>query len=141
MWDLWEEKVTGDSETRNWMAINTKPCPKCTKPVEKNGGCNLVVCTCGQASAGMGVPDRGSLLVLSPCLTMCGRCLATLMLLTWSVWIALVEEPCWCCVLQAFCWLCGGATGRAHTWTSIADHSCGRFKDEAEEKVCTPDVA
>lgn len=85
MWDLWEEKVTGDSETRNWMAINTKPCPKCTKPVEKNGGCNLVVCTCG----------------------------------------------------QAFCWLCGGATGRAHTWTSIADHSCGRFKDEAEEKAST----
>lgn len=48
MWELWDEKVSGDSETKNWMAINTKPCPKCTKPVEKNGGCNLVVCTCGQ---------------------------------------------------------------------------------------------
>jgi hypothetical protein len=42
MWEMWEEKVNGDSETRNWLAANTKPCPKCTKPVEKNGGCNLV---------------------------------------------------------------------------------------------------
>ncbi len=48
MWELWDEKVSGDSETKNWMAIHTKPCPKCSKPVEKNGGCNLVVCTCGQ---------------------------------------------------------------------------------------------
>lgn len=37
--------------------------------------------------------------------------------------------------LQAFCWLCGGATGRAHTWEHIENHSCGRFKEEAEERV------
>ncbi|KAF6250673.1 hypothetical protein COO60DRAFT_1471727 [Scenedesmus sp. NREL 46B-D3] len=42
-------KINGDSETRNWLAANTKPCPKCSKPVEKNGGCNLVMCKCGQA--------------------------------------------------------------------------------------------
>lgn len=40
-----------------------------------------------------------------------------------------------CCYLQAFCWLCGGATGRAHTWSSIENHSCGRYKEEAEERV------
>lgn len=51
MWELWEEKVNGDSETRNWLQANTKPCPKCSKPVEKNGGCNLVVCKCGQVRA------------------------------------------------------------------------------------------
>lgn len=51
MWELWDEKISGDSETKNWMAINTKPCPKCNKAVEKNGGCNLVVCTCGQVRA------------------------------------------------------------------------------------------
>lgn len=51
MWELWDEKINGDSETKNWMAINTKPCPKCTKPVEKNGGCNLVMCRCGQVRA------------------------------------------------------------------------------------------
>lgn len=47
-WDAWDEKVTGDSETKNWFAANTKPCPKCEKPVEKNGGCNLVMCKCQQ---------------------------------------------------------------------------------------------
>lgn len=29
---------------------------------------------------------------------------------------------------QAFCWLCGQGTGMQHTWSSIANHSCGRFK-------------
>jgi hypothetical protein len=52
MWQMWDEKISGDSETRNWLAANTKPCPKCSKPVEKNGGCNLVVCKCGQVRWG-----------------------------------------------------------------------------------------
>ncbi len=47
---MWEEKTQGDSETRNWIMANTKPCPKCQKPVEKNGGCNHVTCKCGQVS-------------------------------------------------------------------------------------------
>ncbi|KAI8463915.1 MAG: hypothetical protein J3K34DRAFT_474800 [Monoraphidium minutum] len=83
MWDMWYEKISGDSETRNWLQANTKPCPKCLKPVEKNGGCNHVVCQCG----------------------------------------------------QPFCWLCGQATGLAHTWETINDHSCGRFKDEMDERM------
>ncbi|GMH39326.1 hypothetical protein BSKO_07224 [Bryopsis sp. KO-2023] len=49
MWRHWCKKCEDDSETRNWLTANTKPCPKCTNPVEKNGGCNLVVCRCGQA--------------------------------------------------------------------------------------------
>eukprot|EP00898_Chlorokybus_atmophyticus_P007190 jgi/Chlat1/7472/Chrsp6S09193 len=81
MWRLWEVKCRDESETYHWLTANTKPCPKCTKPVEKSGGCNLVACMCG----------------------------------------------------QAFCWLCGTATGREHTWTSIAGHSCGRFKEEKEK--------
>jgi len=83
MWKLWKQKCQDDSETKNWMSANTKPCPKCAKPVEKNGGCNLVTCHCG----------------------------------------------------QSFCWLCGIGTGKAHTWTSIQDHSCGRFKEDAESKA------
>ena len=31
-------------------------------------------------------------------------------------------------------WLCGGATGRDHTWSSISGHSCGRYKAEREKK-------
>jgi len=43
----WTSKCADESETRNWIAAHTKPCPKCAKLVEKNGGCNLVQCTCG----------------------------------------------------------------------------------------------
>lgn len=48
-WRKWKQKCQDDSETRHWLTANTKPCPKCGKPVEKSGGCNLVVCHCGQA--------------------------------------------------------------------------------------------
>ncbi|KAL6211632.1 hypothetical protein ACLB2K_016855 [Fragaria x ananassa] len=83
MWELWAKKCRDESETVNWITVHTKPCPKCHKPVEKNGGCNLVSCICG----------------------------------------------------QAFCWLCGGATGRNHTWSSIEGHSCGRFKEDKEKNA------
>uniref|UniRef100_A0A2P2JJZ6 RBR-type E3 ubiquitin transferase n=2 Tax=Rhizophora mucronata TaxID=61149 RepID=A0A2P2JJZ6_RHIMU len=83
MWELWSKKCRDESETVNWITVNTKPCPKCHKPVEKNGGCNLVSCICG----------------------------------------------------QAFCWLCGGATGRDHTWSRISGHSCGRYKEDQEQKT------
>lgn len=83
MWSQWRQKSQDDSETKNWLTANTKPCPKCSKPVEKNGGCNLVVCHCG----------------------------------------------------QAFCWLCGTSTGRDHTWTSIAGHECGRYKEDLDKKI------
>lgn len=47
-WKQWQRKCSDDSETANWLNTNTKPCPKCQNQVEKNGGCNLVVCRCGQ---------------------------------------------------------------------------------------------
>ncbi|XP_021896701.1 probable E3 ubiquitin-protein ligase ARI2 [Carica papaya] len=83
MWELWSKKCQDESETVNWITVHTKPCPKCHKPVEKNGGCNHVACICG----------------------------------------------------QAFCWLCGAATGRDHTWSRIAGHSCGRYKDDKEKQT------
>ena len=49
MWELWSKKCQDESETVNWITINTKTCPKCCKPVEKNGGCNYVSCLCGQS--------------------------------------------------------------------------------------------
>ncbi|KAI8549749.1 hypothetical protein RHMOL_Rhmol06G0049500 [Rhododendron molle] len=83
MWKLWMGKCQNESETVNWITVHTKPCPKCLKAVEKNGGCNLVYCICG----------------------------------------------------QTFCWLCGAATGSAHTWDSIQDHSCGRYTEEQEKNL------
>lgn len=37
--------------------------------------------------------------------------------------------------VQAFCWLCGHATGYMHTWSEIANHSCGRYKEEADKRI------
>lgn len=48
IWDLWLKKCSSESENVNWITAHTKHCPKCHKPVEKNGGCNLVRCVCGQ---------------------------------------------------------------------------------------------
>ncbi|KAF1767074.1 hypothetical protein GCK72_007032 [Caenorhabditis remanei] len=41
----WLKKCSDDSETSNWMNTNTKDCPKCSVPIEKNGGCNHMRCT------------------------------------------------------------------------------------------------
>jgi len=41
----WEEKCRDDSETLNWVNANTKICPgKCDSAIEKNGGCNHMIC-------------------------------------------------------------------------------------------------
>jgi hypothetical protein len=41
---LWLKKCADDSETSNWIAANTKECPKCQSTIEKNGGCNHMTC-------------------------------------------------------------------------------------------------
>ena len=40
------EGKTGAEElaTRIWMKANTRPCPKCSNPIEKNDGCNHMTC-------------------------------------------------------------------------------------------------
>lgn len=40
----WIRKCDDDSETSNWIAANTKECPKCNVTIEKDGGCNHMVC-------------------------------------------------------------------------------------------------
>ena len=39
----WKKKCEDDSETANWVNVNTKDCPKCHFTIEKNGGCNYMV--------------------------------------------------------------------------------------------------
>ncbi|CAL9248362.1 unnamed protein product [Arabidopsis halleri] len=48
MWKLWKKKCVDESETVNWITVNTKLCPKCYKPISKQDGCNLMTCKCGQ---------------------------------------------------------------------------------------------
>nr|2M9Y_A Chain A, E3 ubiquitin-protein ligase ARIH1 [Homo sapiens] len=38
------KKCDDDSETSNWIAANTKECPKCHVTIEKDGGSNHMVC-------------------------------------------------------------------------------------------------
>lgn len=40
----WEKKCNDDSETANWLASHTKPCPRCKAPIEKNDGCFQMTC-------------------------------------------------------------------------------------------------
>lgn len=40
----WIKKCNDDSETSNWIMANTKDCPKCHAQIEKNGGCNHMIC-------------------------------------------------------------------------------------------------
>jgi ariadne-1 len=40
----WCKKCDDDSETSNWISANTKECPTCNATIEKDGGCNHVIC-------------------------------------------------------------------------------------------------
>ncbi|KAL8154527.1 hypothetical protein AgCh_000043 [Apium graveolens] len=41
----WILKNTAESENMNWILANSKPCPKCKRPIEKNQGCMHMNCT------------------------------------------------------------------------------------------------
>lgn len=43
----WVEKNQDEAENVAWILANTKPCPKCKNPIEKNQGCMHMVCRCG----------------------------------------------------------------------------------------------
>lgn len=41
----WKIKSSSESENVLWIVANTKSCPKCEKPIEKNQGCNHMTCS------------------------------------------------------------------------------------------------
>ncbi|XP_054811962.1 probable E3 ubiquitin-protein ligase ARI7 isoform X10 [Prosopis cineraria] len=41
----WILKNSAESENMNWVLANSKPCPKCKRPIEKNQGCMHMTCT------------------------------------------------------------------------------------------------
>ena len=40
----WNKRLGDESLTGLWIIANTKVCPKCSSPIEKNGGCNHITC-------------------------------------------------------------------------------------------------
>lgn len=42
--DRWLQKASDESENVTWMLANTKKCPECRAPIEKNGGCMHMSC-------------------------------------------------------------------------------------------------
>ena len=43
---MWKDRMKkGDEDSDNWVKINTKPCPKCKSPIEKNQGCMHMTCS------------------------------------------------------------------------------------------------
>ena len=42
--DKWLQKAVDESENVAWIIANCKKCPKCRKPIEKNGGCMHMTC-------------------------------------------------------------------------------------------------
>ncbi|PRQ22802.1 putative aminoacyltransferase, E1 ubiquitin-activating enzyme [Rosa chinensis] len=45
----WILKNKDDSQNAQWILVNSKPCPQCKRPIEKNQGCNHLTCSapCG----------------------------------------------------------------------------------------------
>ena len=39
----WTQQIVNDSSF--WVRMNSKPCPRCSVPIEKNTGCNHMICT------------------------------------------------------------------------------------------------
>lgn len=44
MVDKWDLKNNSESENVQWIIANTKNCPNCKRPIEKNHGCNHMEC-------------------------------------------------------------------------------------------------
>ncbi|CAN1323684.1 Probable E3 ubiquitin-protein ligase ARI7 [Linum perenne] len=40
----WAVKNASESENETWKKVNTKPCPKCSRAIEKNEGCMHMTC-------------------------------------------------------------------------------------------------
>lgn len=44
MLEKWKTKLVEEGKNMEWIGLHTKKCPKCSKPIEKNGGCNHMNC-------------------------------------------------------------------------------------------------
>jgi len=45
-----EEESQLDLQTHHWLMLNTRPCPRCRVPIQKQGGCNHMLCRACKAT-------------------------------------------------------------------------------------------
>jgi len=50
--EIWLQKASDESENVTWMLANTKKCPQCRAPIEKNGGCMHMSCKVNAGGCG-----------------------------------------------------------------------------------------
>ncbi|KAM7477272.1 hypothetical protein LguiB_024515 [Lonicera macranthoides] len=106
MWELWTKKCKDESESINWITVNTKTCPNCCKPVEKNGGCNM---RSKFKPWHLRPPSVNAVPVCS---------------------LLVNPDPILVCSPRASTsWKCGGAVN------NHGAHGCGRYKEEHEKKT------
>mmetsp|Transcript_21929 Transcript_21929/g.40003 ORF Transcript_21929/g.40003 Transcript_21929/m.40003 type:complete len:539 (-) Transcript_21929:2760-4376(-) len=43
----WKEKDSSEQGNTDWLLVNTKKCPRCKTPIQKNSGCMHMTCPCG----------------------------------------------------------------------------------------------
>ena len=60
----WLDHCEEESANAQWIMANTKPCPKCGRSIQKNGGCQHMVCGTN-ASSGCGIHFCWNCLVTS----------------------------------------------------------------------------
>jgi ariadne-1 len=44
---IWKDKLAAEGGQATWLFKNTKGCPSCKVPIEKNEGCLHMTCKCG----------------------------------------------------------------------------------------------
>lgn len=73
----WLLKNSAESENLNWILANTKPCPKCKRPIEKNHGCMHMTCAqCRHEFCWYAAPRRlpnAWMHAVMQCLFLCAR--------------------------------------------------------------------
>lgn len=42
--ERWEQKYNDEGDSVKWITVNTKKCPRCSTPIEKNQGCMHMTC-------------------------------------------------------------------------------------------------
>jgi len=50
--ESWRQKASDESENVTWLLANTKKCPQCRSPIEKNGGCMHMTCRVNSGGCG-----------------------------------------------------------------------------------------